>query len=168
MSAAWLMAAEQHQIDVSGFEPQSSLDERIAWARSRNLSIGCVLARTANRQAATIDQQVLDCAAHAAKHLIYVPGEFVGCDVRRGQGRPSRDGLRLIKEILGKSKATVLIVHCLSRLFRTSYEGFSFLDGQLLQEGLRGLSVHSGLDTDSPAYRMLAYILTQPSTLRTF
>lgn len=169
MCAAWLSATEQHKIDPSGFEPQSSLDARLAWAKSRNLSIGCVYARAGKRQAASMEQQVLDCAAHGAKHSVYVPSEFVCYDACRGQGRPSRDGLCRINDILGKSIATVLIVHCLSRLFRSSRKGLSFFERRLLAEGLRGLSVHSDLDTDNaPAFRMLADIHAQLNSFRTF
>src|SRR5689334_2998769 len=78
--AAWQEAARAAGIDLSGFDPNASLTERIAWAISVGLAIATILARYSTKEQKSTTAQSLDATRYGATHKIYTPPEFVCVD----------------------------------------------------------------------------------------
>lgn len=143
----WVEAATKAGIDLTGFNPESALSERKSWARSQGLEIGAILSRYSSKLQHSTGGQVTDCAEFAAWHKIYVPSEFVCVDEAVSGRKSRRDGLDRMKLILKHRLAGVLLVLKVSRLFRAAYKGYQFFQEEVVEEGLRGISVSQGIDT---------------------
>jgi len=87
----WREAAKVARIDLTGFDPKASLEQRRNWATSRGLLIGTILARQSTKMQDSLDAQVRDNAEYAARHGIYTPPEPICADVLTG--RKSNQGL---------------------------------------------------------------------------
>ena len=73
----WIKAAENADLDLAGFDPDSSLGDRCAWALGQGLDVGTPYARYSSTQQHSTSGQVRSCVQHAASKGIYCPPEFV-------------------------------------------------------------------------------------------
>ena len=75
------------------------------------------------------------------------PRNFVCIDEAVSGRKSRRDGLDRMKLILQNKVAGVLLVFKVSRLFRAAYKGYQFFQEDVVEEGLRGISISQGIDT---------------------
>ncbi len=152
----WQEAAEKTDIDLSGFDPAAPLDERIAWALGQGLDIGTIYSRFSSKRQHSTPDQVRTSVHHAATKGIYCPPEFVCVDEAQRGYRARREGLDRMLLILKNRYATVLLVFKASRLYRQAFKGYQLIQQEVVEEGLRAISVTQGIDTaDTKAWRML-------------
>jgi DNA invertase Pin-like site-specific DNA recombinase len=143
----WVDAATKAGISLVGFDPEGPFDARVAWARSAGLTIATIYARYSTDMQDSVEDQTRPCLDWATKNKMYVPPELLSVD-RAAKGRKAhRAGLERLKAILKGRHATTLIVFAMSRLFRQAYKGFQFIREEVVEEGLRAVSMN-GLDTD--------------------
>jgi DNA invertase Pin-like site-specific DNA recombinase len=155
----WLAMAAEAGIDLSGFNPSASLSERIAWALGQRLTIGTIVARFSSKMQHSTQAQVEDNVTFAARNQIYVPPEFICVDEGESGRKVLRDGLQRCKLILARRLATVLLVFKISRLFRIAYLGFAFFQEEIVEAGLRAVSISQGIDTAAGnTWKNLAYL----------
>ncbi len=155
----WQDEAAKAGINLDGFDPMSSLGDRIAWARGKDLSIGSGLSRFSSKLQHSTAAQIADCVLYAARHNTYLPPEYVCVDEAVSGRKTRRDGLERIKAILQPKLADTLLVFKVSRLFRVAYRGFQFFQEEVVEEGLRAVSVSQGIDTaDEKTWKQLAYL----------
>ncbi len=152
----WEDAAEKAGIDLTDFDSQAPFDQRIAWAHGKGLLIGTAYSRfSSKRQHSTYDQ-IRTCVQHAATVGIYCPPELVCVDEGQRGYRARRDGLSRMLTILKQLYATVLLVFKASRLYRQAFKGYQLIQQEVVEEGLRAISVTQGIDTiDAKAWKML-------------
>lgn len=156
---SWYEAASHVGVDVSGLAFESSLESRLAWALSIGLTIGCILSRFSSKLQHSTSAQVVECVRYAAAHGIYVPPEYVSVDEGVSGRKQRRDGLNRAKAILQAKRAQVLLVFKVSRLFRVAYKGFAFFQEEVVEEGLRAISISQAIDTaDDRSWKQLAYL----------
>lgn len=155
----WMEAAENANIDLKDFNPAAPLTDRIAWALRNNLSIGTVYTRYSTKlQNSTADQTKTN-VEHAASKSIYCPPEYVCIDEGQRGCKTRRDGLDRMLFILRQRLATVLLVFKASRLYRQAYRGYQLIQQEVVEEGLRAISVTQQIDTiDSKQWKMLFQI----------
>ncbi|REJ88284.1 MAG: recombinase [Planctomycetota bacterium] len=157
----WQEAAEKAEVDdkkldLSGFDPDASLDERIAWALVQGLDIGTVYSRYSSKRQHSTADQVRTCVQHAAGKGIYCPPEYVCVDEAQRGYRARREGLDRMRAILKNRSATVLLVFKASRLYRQAFKGYQLIQQEVVEEGLRAISVTQSIDTaDTKAWKML-------------
>ncbi len=152
----WQEAAEKTDIDLSGFDPAAPLAERIAWALRQGLDIGTIYSRFSSKRQHSTSDQVRTSVQHAATKGIYCPPEFVCVDEAQRGYRARREGLDRMLLILKKRYANVLLVFKASRLYRQAFKGYQLIQQEVVEEGLRAISVTQGIDTaDTKAWRML-------------
>jgi site-specific DNA recombinase len=152
----WQEAAENTDIDLTGFDPDAPLDQRIAWALKQGLDIGTVYSRFSSKLQHSTSDQVRTSVHHAATKRIYCPPEFVCVDEAQRGYRARREGLDRMLLILKHRYATVLLVFKASRLYRQAFKGYQLIQQEVVEEGLRAISVTQGIDTaDTKAWRML-------------
>ncbi|TWU40059.1 hypothetical protein Q31b_34030 [Novipirellula aureliae] len=143
----WAEMAAIHNIDLVGFDPESTSETRIAWAISNGFEIGTIYSRFSTKLQNSTDDQVRECIQWAAKNSIYVPPELISVDEAAKGRSVRREGLNRTKTILNKHLAKVLLVFKASRLFRQAGKGFQFINEEVVEEGLRAVSVSQGIDT---------------------
>lgn len=152
----WQDAAEKTEIDLSGFDPYALLTQRIAWALRQGLELGTVYSRFSSKRQHSTPDQVRTSVQHAAFKGIYCPLEFVCVDEAQRGYRARREGLDRMLSILKHRYATVLLVFKASRLYRQAFKGYQLIQQEVVEEGLRAISVTQGIDTrDTKAWRML-------------
>lgn len=144
----WMEKAGNHGVDLSGFDPLASLDDRLAWAQSQNLEIAVPLSRFSTKHQDSTSDQVRECVEFAAANKMYVPPEYICVDEGKSGRKLRRDGLERAQMILQRKLARTLLVFKISRLFRQAYRGYMFINEQVVEEGLRAISVSQRIDTD--------------------
>ena len=155
----WIDAAQKANIDLTGFNPDAPLAERIAWAIELGLEIAAVLARYSTKLQHSTAAQVQFNVEFAATHKIYAPPEYISVDEAAKGRRMRRDGLERTKFILKNCDVQMLLVFKISRLLRVAYKGFQFINEEVVEEGLRAISTSQGIDTrDEKTWRPLAYL----------
>jgi site-specific DNA recombinase len=155
----WVEAASRAGIDLSGFDPEAPLQDRIAWAKARDLDIATLLSRYSSKLQHSTQSQVQDCVEFAGWHRLYPPPEFICVDEAVSGRKTRRDGLDRVRHILQQRLARTLLVFKVSRLFRVAYKGYAFFQEEIVEEGLRALSVSQGIDTaDEKTWKSLAYL----------
>lgn len=155
----WAAAAAKSGIDMANFAPNTPLHARLAWAQVRGLDVATILARFSTRMQHSTTSQVEENLAYAAAHKFYVPPEFVCVDEAISGRKTRRDGLDRAKLFLQNRLACTLLVFKVSRLFRVGYKGFAFFQEEVVDEGLRAISVSQGIDTaDSKSWKNLTYL----------
>jgi site-specific DNA recombinase len=156
---AWQQAAALAGIDTGEFDPNTSLERRLNWARGQNLEIASALSRFSTKMQDSTESQLLAIIKYAAEHRFYVPPEFVCVDEAQKGRKQRRDGLDRMKLILAEKLVSTLLVFKVSRLFRLGYKGFQFVQENVVDEGLRAISVTQGIDTsDKKTWRGLMYM----------
>ena len=152
----WQDAAQSNRIDLSGFDPCASFEQRRAWALRQGLEIGTVYSRFSSKRQNSTADQVRTCVQHAATKGIYTPPELVSADEAQRGYRARRDGLERMRSILRQRVATTLLVFKASRLYRQAFKGYQLIQQEVVEEGLRAISVTQGIDTaDTKAWKML-------------
>jgi DNA invertase Pin-like site-specific DNA recombinase len=155
----WTEAAGRAGLDLSGFDPAAPLADRVAWARARGLGIAAVLSRFSSKLQHSTAAQIEDCITFAAWHRLYTPPEYLCVDEAVSGRKARREGLDRVKQILKERRAETLLVFKVSRLFRVAYKGYAFFEEELVEEGLRGVSVSQGIDTrDEKTWKGLTYL----------
>lgn len=155
----WIEAAKKAGIDMTGFDPAAPLAERIAWAIQAGLDIGAILSRFSSKLQHSTAAQVQHTIEYAGCHKLYVPPEFICVDEAQKGRRVRRDGLDRAKAILKARHAKVLLVFKVSRLLRTGYKSFQFINEEVVEEGLRAISTSQGIDTrDEKTWKALMYL----------
>ena len=145
----WQQIATEAGVSLKRFDANAPLHERIAWALRAGLLIATIYARFSSKSQHSTGDQVRECIEYAARNGMYVPPEFISADEAVKGKRVRRDGLDRMKQILKHRHATVLLVFKASRLFREPYRGFQLLQEQVVEEGLRAVSVSQQIDTDN-------------------
>jgi site-specific DNA recombinase len=143
----WIEAADAAGIELSGFDPEAPLEQRLAWAPSMALDIATAYARYSSKRQHSIDDQVRAVVLFAGREGMYVPPELICVDEAAKGRRVRRDGLDRLKAILKSRRAKVLLVFKVSRLFRQASKGFDLIQQEVVEEGLRAVSVSQGIDT---------------------
>lgn len=155
----WAEAAQRANVDMAGWCDAGSLDERLAWAHARGLLIGGGLSRYSSKLQHSTTAQVEDCLKFAGQHGIYVPPEFICVDEGVSGRKVRRDGLDRMRHLLRERLVKVLLVFKVSRLFRVGYKGFQFFQEEVVEEGLRAISISQGIDTaEEKVWKQLAYL----------
>lgn len=144
----WSEMAIAHNLDLTGFDPETTLEVRIAWAISKGYEIGTIYSRFSTKLQHSTDDQVRENIQWAAKHYIYVPPELISIDEGVKGKRTQRAGLDRTKAILRERVAKVLLVYKASRLFRQAGKGYQFINEEVVEEGLRAVITSQGIDTD--------------------
>lgn len=144
----WSEMAAVHNLDLSGFDPAATLETRIAWAITKGYEIGTIYSRFSTKLQHSTDDQVRENIQWAAKNRVYVPPELISVDEGVKGKRIQRAGLDRTKAILSERQAKVLLVYKMSRLFRQAGKGYQFVNEEVVEEGLRAVSVSQGIDTN--------------------
>jgi Resolvase, N terminal domain len=124
---AWLEAARAAGVDLTHFDPDATLEQRIAWALGLGLLVACVYTRFSSKTQHSTDDQVRAVVQFAARNAMYVAPELICTDEAAKGRRIRRVGLDRLKAILKARRATVLLVYKASRLFRQAGEGFRLI-----------------------------------------
>ena len=90
---------------------------------------------------------------YAAAHDMYVPPELICVDEAVKGRKDRRPGLERMKAILRTRVASVMLVFQLSRLFRRAYLGYKLVQEEVVEEGLRAVSVSQGVDTAAKGWK---------------
>lgn len=152
----WQESAQAAGIDLSGFDADAPLATRIAWALALGLVIGTIYTRFSSKRQHSTSDQVRTCVQDASHKRIYCPPELVSIDEAQRGYRARRDGLDRMLSILKNRYATVLLVFKASRLYRQAFKGYQLIQQEVVEEGLRAISVTQGIDTaDTKAWKML-------------
>ncbi|WP_339749073.1 recombinase family protein [uncultured Rubinisphaera sp.] len=155
----WIEATQNTCIDLKNFDPSAPLNDRIAWALQSHLEIGTVYTRYSTKFQDSTADQTKTIVEHAATKQIYCPPEFVCIDEGQRGCKARRDGLERMLFILKQRMASVLLVFKASRLYRQAYRGYQLIQQEVVEEGLRAISVTQQIDTnDSKQWKMLFQI----------
>jgi site-specific DNA recombinase len=155
----WYLAAKRNGIDVSRFPLDGKADERLRWAKQMKLEIATCLSRFSSQLQHSTSAQIRECAEAAARLGMYLPPELICVDEAVSGRKTRREGLDRAKGILARREATVILVYKVSRLFRVGYKGFQFVQEEVVDEGLRAISVSQGIDTaDQKTWKTLLYV----------
>jgi len=73
----WSEMAAVCNLDLSGFDPDSTLEKRIAWAIAQGYEIGIIYFRFSTKLQHSTDDQVRECIQSATKNRVYVPPELM-------------------------------------------------------------------------------------------
>ncbi len=157
--SVWIETLQSRTLDVTGFDPNSALSDRLAWATAHGFLIGGVLSRFSSKLQQSTSAQVRENVVFAGSHRIYVPPEFVCVDEAVSGRKSRRDGLTRMTKLLKAKLVRVLLVFKVSRLFRVAYLGFKFFQEEIVEEDLRAISTSQGIDTaDTKSWKHLAYL----------
>lgn len=152
----WAESAAQAGVDLTGFQPEASLDARLAWAAAAGLVIGIGYSRFSGKKQHSTEDQIRTDVQHACRNRVYCPPEFLCVDEAQKGRKELRDGLERVKRLLSEGRATVLIVFKLSRLYRKMHKSVKFIEEELVEEGLRAISATQAIDTaDRKTWRLL-------------
>jgi DNA invertase Pin-like site-specific DNA recombinase len=143
----WAAAAQKAGVDLSGFDPDAPPEQRVRWASQAGLVVACVYARFSTKGQHSTADQVRANVLFAASNGMYTPPELICVDEGAKGRRVRRDGLQRLKQVLRARMASVLLVYKASRLFRQAYQGYQLIDQEVVEEGLRAVSVSQGIDT---------------------
>jgi site-specific DNA recombinase len=158
-NTAWLKAALLAGVDTANYPVSGSLADRLTWAKTQNLEIGLVLSRYSSKLGHSTSAQIIECVQGAAARRIFIPAEYLCVDEGVTGRKSRRDGLERAKLILGAKLVRVILVYKVSRLFRVGYKGFAFVQEEVVDEGLRAISVSQAIDTrDEKTWKMLMYL----------
>ncbi len=144
----WSEMAALQGIKLKDFDPESPFETRINWAIKSGLEIGTIYSQFSTMLQHSTDDQVRENIQWAAKNRIYVPPELISVDEGVKGKRIQRAGLDRTVAILRLRSAKVLIVYKASRLFRQAGKGYQFINEEVVEEGLRAVSVSQGIDTN--------------------
>jgi site-specific DNA recombinase len=155
----WREEAIRANIDISTFDPHATLERRLRWAMEQQLEIAGALSRYSSKLQHSTEAQLRQMVEFAAWHKMYLPSEFICVDEAKAGRRLRRDGLDRMKMILERKLIKSLLLFKLSRLLRVGYRSFQFVQENVVEEGMRAISVSQGIDTaDTKTWRSLMYL----------
>jgi site-specific DNA recombinase len=124
--------------------------------REKAQAVGAVYARYSSRDQHSIADQVRSLFEYALAQQIFIPREFVCFDAAIRGIKDRRPGLDQLRSILTARDVNVLLVFTTNRLFRKTYKALQFVEEQVVERGIRGIFVKSGVDTaDKNRWRMM-------------
>jgi|GEM_PF-1029947 len=144
----WAEFAKQAGIDLSKFHPLAPLADRLAWALSLGLTIGCILSRYSSKMQQSTASQVSETVTYAARNGIYVPPEYICVDEAQSGRKEHRNGFNRMLALLELRNVNVLLVLKLSRIFRKAYRSAKFLEEEVVGLGKRAIAIADGIDTN--------------------
>lgn len=152
----WIEAATRGGLDLTGFNASAPLAERLSWARSVALEIGGDYARYSMKEQHSTEDQVRGCISYAGLNRIFVPPEFICIDEAVKGRRSRRKGLARMLAILEGKYIDTLLVFKASRIFRKAHKSMAFIDEEVVERGIRAISVFQGIDTaNTQGWRLL-------------
>ena len=155
----WMDNAAKRGIDLTGFDPNATLSERCNFAKARKLDIAAVLSRFSTQLQQSTKTQVEECIRYAASQGFYVPPEYICVDEGVSGRKSRRAGLDRMRLILQQKLVRALLVYKVSRLFRVAYRGFQFFQEDVVEQGLRAISISQSIDTaEEHTWKQLAYL----------
>jgi Resolvase, N terminal domain len=116
-------------------------------SRDQAKAVGAVYARYSSQFQHSIGDQVRSLFEVAVKQSIFVPREYVFCDLAVRGYKDSRPGLDQLRAILARRAIQVLLVFTTNRLFRKVYKALQFVEEEIIKRGIRCLFVKSNIDT---------------------
>jgi len=142
-------------IDLSGFDPDAPLIDRLSWAREMGLDIGGCYSRYSTKLQHSTYDQVRASVMYGARHKIYIPPEYVCVDEAVKGSRSRRKGWARLQAIIDAKCIDVLLVFKPSRLYRKAYKSMAFIEEELIEAGIRVVDVSAGIDSaDASAWKM--------------
>lgn len=155
----WIEEARRAGLNLTGFDLDAPPEQRIAWAEAHGLEIAGILARQSTKMQHSIESQVQETVRYAAWHQMYPAPEFVCVDEGVSGRKTRRAGLDRMRSFLEAKRIKILLVYKVSRLFRSAYKGYAFFQENVVEEGLRAVSVSQGIDTrESTTWSTLAAV----------
>lgn len=152
-------SAASANVNLSGFDPKATLGQRISWAISQGLQIGSVYTRFSSKHQHSTADQIRTCVQYGAQHGIYTPPEFIYSDEAVRGYKNRRQGLVSLLETLQSGQVQVVMVFKLSRLFRQAFKGYQWVQQEVVEMGLRAISVTQSIDTaNSKVWKTLMQI----------
>jgi DNA invertase Pin-like site-specific DNA recombinase len=155
----WTETASKCGVDLSSFDASAVLAVRLAWAAAAGLAIGTVCTRFSTKFQDSTEDQIRACVDWAAKNQIFIPPEFLCVDEAVKGRKQNRPGLNRARGILKNRHATVIVMFKLSRMFRIAHQANRFLQEEIYEQGLRGISVTQGIDTAKKDWRLHAGVI---------
>ncbi len=143
----WALEAAIVGIDLEGFDPEASHDDLMSWALSKGFDIACVYARFSTQMQQSTSDQIRECVIWAARNNSFVPPYFISIDEGEKGRKARRPGLSRTRQILKSHLALIFLVYKVSRLFRSAGKGFAFVQEEVVEEGMRAVSVSQDIDT---------------------
>ena len=136
-----LLEATNREIDaiVADFHAQLPREEAE--------SIGAIYCRYSSRFQSSIGDQVRTLFEEAHRLEIFVPREFVFFDMAVRGYQDRRPGLSTLRAAIKRKAFEVFMVFSTSRLFRRAYKALEFVEEELVDRGIRGIFLSSGIDT---------------------
>ncbi len=129
--------------------------------RDQARSIGSCYARYSSRFQDSITDQVRSILEAALAMEIFIPREHVYVDMAVRGYQDRRPGLTALREAIKDKKFDAFLIFTTSRLFRRTYKALQFVEEELVERGIRGVFLKSGIDTSDgdnwrPMFQMLA------------
>lgn len=155
----WLEGARAARFDLTGFDPEASLEERLKWCSQMSMDVALAYLRYSTKTQHSDEDQLRSICFFAGQNGLYLPPEFVCADIGVSGRRNRRNGLKRVKAILNTDAATCLLIFSLSRLFRKSYESAKFIQEEIVESGRRAVAVIQGIDTaDDNAWKLRSQV----------
>ncbi len=143
----WIETARANKVDLTEFNPEAPFEERVAWAQRHGLLIATPYSRYSTKLQSSTADQLKACAAYAAQHGMYAPPELLCCDEGVRGKKVQREGLHRLGAIFDAKLADILLVFKMSRLFRLAYQGFKYVQEEVVDRGFHAVSTSQQIDT---------------------
>ena len=111
------------------------------------VDIGAAYARYSSKYQDSIADQVRTILEDAVKRRVFVPLEFVFYDLGVRGFKNNREGLNRLRDCLRGKSVQVVLFFATNRLFRKTYRSLQFVEEQIVERGIRGVFVKTGVDT---------------------
>lgn len=129
-------------------------------SRSEAKAIGSCYARFSSRFQDSIVDQVRTLLEAALKLKIFIPREHIYFDMAVRGFQDRRPGLTALRKAMKEKQFDVFLVFTTSRLFRRTYKALQFVEEELVERGIRGVFLKSGIDTgDDKDWRTMFQVL---------
>lgn len=143
----WTASAGVFGVDLADFDPAAPLEQRLAWARQQGLTIAAALARFSTQMQHSTDAQFQQIVEWAGRNKCYVVPEYCCMDEATSGRKEQRAGLERMKAVLSSGATEAMLVYKVSRIMRSAYKGFAFVQEHVVDNGLRAVSISQGIDT---------------------
>ncbi len=128
--------------------------------RKDAVSIGGLYARHSSRFQDSIIDQIRVILEDAVRKMIFIPREYVCFDIATRGCKERRPGLIALKRLVADNKVQTVMAFATSRLYRRTYRTLQFVEEELVERGIRGIFVKSGIDThEGDQWRTLLHSL---------
>ena len=134
--------------DLSGFDINAPLHERLAWCRNRNIPIACGYGRFSTRMQKSDKDQARSMVQTAGQKGYYLPPEYISIDRARSGRTNRRNGLTRNTAILERKLVTCMVFYNQSRVYRRKYDSEKYITEKVVGNKIRAVACKGGLDTD--------------------